>query len=75
MSITVLTQPMCGPCTQVKKFLTNRGIEFEERDVTADEEARNLLLSLGHTGTPVVIAGDDHWKGIDLAKMRELAAA
>lgn len=75
MSVTVLSQPMCAPCTQVKKFLTTRGIEFVERDVTVDDEARELLLSLGHTGTPVIIAGDDHWKGIDLVKMRELAAA
>lgn len=68
----VLSQPGCRPCAGVKSWLTNNGIDFVEKDVTQDTEALDTMIALGYKGTPVIIAGDQHWQGVDMDKMASL---
>ena len=68
----ILSQPGCRPCAGVKTWFKNNGVDFVERDVTEDEDALNLLTSLGYAGTPVIIAGDTHWQGVQPDKMASL---
>ena len=70
--VTVFSQPNCVPCRKVKAWLDNKGVDYIERDVTADAEAFNDLKNMGYNTTPVVVAGSDHWAGINLPKMKEL---
>lgn len=53
--IVLYTQPGCAPCEQVKAFLTQRGADFEVRDVSADAQALAELTELGYLATPVTI--------------------
>lgn len=73
MSVTVFSRPGCVPCTRVKSWFDTKGIEYEERNVYEDEEALNTITNLGYSGVPVILAGDQHWSGINLEKMKELA--
>lgn len=40
------------------KYATKNNIEHEYVDVSIDVEARNFILSLGHTELPVVVKAD-----------------
>ena len=69
-AITVYSKPNCQPCTAVKRWLTNAGVEFQELDAMEHVE---LLGSMGYRGAPVVVAGDMHFQGFDpnmLAKLK-----
>lgn len=58
MAITVYTTPTCQQCKTTKKYLKRRGVEFNEVDITKDEEARQHILEQGFTQAPVVDLGD-----------------
>jgi len=42
-------------CKRTKEFLSQQGIEFEERDVSKDEAALDELQQLGLMTTPVTL--------------------
>ena len=71
-NVTVFTQPNCAPCRSVKKWLTDKGVDFVERDVTVDSEALTTIGMLGYAGTPVIQTESDSWIGVNLSKMKEL---
>jgi glutaredoxin len=61
----------------VKGYLSQKGIAFEVRDITADETAQNELIEMGFQAIPVIKIGNQppilgaDYKKIDTA----LAAA
>lgn len=73
--LIVYSQPNCNPCKQVKSWLSGKGIEYKEVDVTQDVDAFNRLKSLGYQITPVIETPTDHWSGVNLQKMKELVNA
>jgi glutaredoxin-like protein NrdH len=72
MNVTVYTKPDCPPCNATKQYLTRDGIEFTEVDLTNNEDAYNLVTSLGHKYTPVVVSGSTHWSGFRPDKIASL---
>jgi len=73
MSITVYTKPSCVQCNATYRALDAKGIEYEVRDLSQDEDALEYTKSLGHMQAPVVVAGEDHWSGFRPDKIAELA--
>lgn len=73
MPITVFTTKDCAYCPMVKKFLTLKGVEFEEWDVTDDGNMREILRhNTGYSTVPVTT--DDEtwivgWKPAELMKL------
>jgi glutaredoxin len=59
----------------VKEFLSQRGVEFTERDVTQDEAALAELEELGVLTTPVTLIGEQVIVGFDPAKLEQLLRA
>lgn len=51
MTLILYTMPQCPMCKEVKKFLEDLGIPFEERDA---REYANYLLSQGFMTVPLV---------------------
>lgn len=74
MTVLVYTKPSCVQCEQTQRWLTSKGIPFETRDVTLNQEAREYVLGLGYLGAPVVVAGTEHWSGFRLDRLKALAA-
>ena len=64
MSIKVYSAgPSCQQCTAVKRWMTKRGIQFEE--VPASDYV-DMLQELGYSQAPVVIVDDTiHFYGFD----------
>jgi len=44
--IVIYTTPWCGDCRAAKKFLTGRGIPFEEIDIERHPEAAEIVMKL-----------------------------
>jgi glutaredoxin-like protein NrdH len=79
VNVLVLTKPNCQPCNGTKRALRAYGIEFDEVDITVDEEKRAWAMELGHLQAPVVIITDefaevtDHWSGLRPDRIKEYA--
>jgi glutaredoxin 3 len=53
--IIVYSTPTCPYCNLVKDYLNQKGIEFEEKDVSKDREAaREMIKKSGEMGVPQV---------------------
>ena len=51
--ITVYSTPMCPWCNVMKEFLKEKGIEFEEIDVSKDQtKAQEMIEKSGQMGVP-----------------------
>ena len=59
-------------CDRVKEFLSQKGIEFTERDVTVDELAIAELEELGYLTTPVTVIDGEAVVGFDRERLDEL---
>lgn len=70
--VTIFTSPTCHFCKAAKAYMTENNIEFIERDVTQDAEARQDLLSKGYRGVPIIRVDDQDIVGFDQAKLDEL---
>ena len=73
--IIVFTQPDCPPCRSVKVYLEEKGLEFEERDVTADQEAvRELVETYQSRSTPTIVIGENVMIGFDPEELDQILA-
>jgi len=73
MTITVYTTPTCGYCHQVKRYLSDRGFSYNERDVSIDREAaEEMVRTTGQMGVPVIAIGSDVVVGFDRNKLEQL---
>jgi glutaredoxin 3 len=53
--IIVYSTPACPYCNLVKDYLNQKGIEFEEKDVSKDREAaREMIKRSGEMGVPQI---------------------
>lgn len=58
--ITVYTTIPCGYCTRVKALLDQRGLAYEEINLSRDADGRNQLLQrTGMLTFPQVFVGDE----------------
>lgn len=70
--VTVYTSNTCPYCTMAKDYLKDREVEFEEKNVQTDKEARQELMAMGYTGVPVICVDDEQIVGFDKARLDEL---
>jgi glutaredoxin-like YruB-family protein len=71
--VKIYTTPTCPFCFMAKEYLKNRGIEFEEIDVSKDEEkAREMIEKSGQMGVPVIEIDGQIVVGFDKEKIDEL---
>lgn len=71
--IKVYSKPNCMQCAFTKKFLTENGLQFEERDVFESEKFKDEVVELGFTSLPVVVAdGHEPFSGYRPDKLDEL---
>lgn len=70
--VKVYTSNTCPYCTLAKSYLDEKGVEYTERNVQTDKEARKELMSMGHMGVPVIIINGEEIVGFDKDKMDAL---
>ncbi|MBI4743246.1 MAG: glutaredoxin family protein [Actinobacteria bacterium] len=71
--IKVYTTPTCSYCVQVKNFLSERGIVYEEKNVAVDLDARQEMVDLsGQMGVPVIKIDSEIIVGFNREKLEQL---
>jgi glutaredoxin-like protein NrdH len=57
-----------------KRMLDKLEIDYDTVDITQDQEALDMVLSMGFKSAPVVITESDAWAGFQPDKINSLAA-
>lgn len=65
----VYTKDLCGRCQFLKQWLTMKQIDFEEINISHDEEARQFLLDSGRKALPQVMIDE---KFIDFVEFNDI---
>tara|TARA_Y100000034_G_C6823153_1_gene370943 strand:+ start:135 stop:362 length:228 start_codon:yes stop_codon:yes gene_type:complete len=66
MSVTVYSTSTCPWCKKVKEFLTEKKVEFADKDVSEDQEAQKEMIDKsGQMGVPVIVIKDKVIVGFD----------
>lgn len=73
MTVTVYSKSPCVQCEATYRALEQRHIDYEKRDLDADEEALQEVIAMGHMQAPVVVADGEHWSGFRPDKIENLA--
>jgi glutaredoxin-like protein NrdH len=58
-------------CGQVKEYLSQKQIQFDDRDITKDPSALLELRKIGFMTSPVTVVGDKVIIGFDVPKLDE----
>lgn len=71
---TVYTKPACVQCDMTKRYLDKAGVEYNTVDITQDSDALDMIMGMGFSSAPVVIAANGSWAGFQPDRLSELAA-
>lgn len=71
-NVIVYTSSTCPYCTLAKNYLSEKGIEYTEKNVQTDKEARKELMAMGHMGVPVLVVDGEEIVGFDKDKLDDL---
>jgi glutaredoxin-like YruB-family protein len=73
LKVVIFTQPDCPPCQVVKLFLEEKGVVFEERDISLDPSAaRELTDQYNSHSTPTLVIGEEVMIGFDPERLDEI---
>ena len=61
-------------CDRVKEYLSQKQIQYDDRDITKEPSAISELQKLGFMTTPVTVVGDKVIVGFDETKLDEALA-
>ena len=64
--VTIYSSPFCGFCHAAKRLLTQKGVSFDEIDVTTQPGARQEMMEkAGRHTVPQIWIGETHVGGCD----------
>ena len=64
--IDIYTRAFCGYCAAARKLLKNKGVDFNEIDVTMNQELRKEMVERsGRKTVPQIFIGGRHVGGYD----------
>ena len=64
--MTIYSTQWCPYCVAAKRFLTEKGVPWEEIDLTEDDDARAALVERsGRRTVPQIYVGPEHIGGYD----------
>jgi glutaredoxin 3 len=70
MNIKIYSTPTCPYCIKAKKYLGEKGIAFENIDVSSNEGGLQEMIKLsGQMGVPVIVIDGDVTVGFDQPKI------
>jgi len=71
--VRIYTTTYCGFCSRAKDFLRNKGVAYEEIDVTSDDAMREKLVELTERRTvPQIFIGEQPIGGYtDMVKLEQ----
>lgn len=70
-SVKVYSMPGCSYCKNVKAYLTEHNIAFEEIDLETNKIGQAFMDSRGYTALPVTVIGDKEISGYRLEEIKK----
>jgi glutaredoxin 3 len=71
--VIIYTTPTCVYCKAAKEFFAEHNVEYEEKDVVQDEQAREAMIQKsGQLGVPVIDVNGEIVIGFNKAKLTSL---
>lgn len=64
-NVIVYTSTNCPHCRQVKSFLNDKGVQFEERNIEQNEDFAQQVWDMGLRAVPVTVIGDKRIVGMN----------
>ncbi|SCG81754.1 glutaredoxin [Proteiniborus sp. DW1] len=71
-NVTIYTSNTCPHCVSAKQYLSEKGINYTEKNVQTDPSARKELIQKGIMSVPVIVVDGQDIVGFDKAKLEEL---
>lgn len=72
-NVTIYTTPTCGFCHMAKNWMKEKGINYDEIDVSTDPSAAQEMVSKsGQMGVPVIDVDGDITVGFDRPKLEHV---
>ncbi|MCL4392028.1 NrdH-redoxin [Patescibacteria group bacterium] len=72
-NVTIYTTPTCVFCRMAKAFFRSHNVEYVEKDVAKDLQARqDMVTKSGQLGVPVIDVGGQIVVGFDQATLAKL---
>jgi glutaredoxin 3 len=69
-SVVVYSSPTCAFCRMAMDYLTEKGVDYIEKDISVDQDAlRYVLEKVGQAVTPIITIGDQNIVGFDRPKI------
>ena len=71
--VIIYTTPTCQYCKLAKAYFQEKGVEYEEKDVLTDLQARKEMIEKsGQLGVPVITIGNNVVIGFDKHTLEHL---
>lgn len=71
MKAIIYTTKTCAYCPMVKKYLTSKGVEFEERNAEDPEVGEEALRISGAMTVPITVIGSSVIVGWNVSQLAE----
>lgn len=70
MTVEIYTRTTCAPCKMMKAYMTNKNIDYVERDVDADPSLIDKVIQLsGRMMVPVTVVGEKVISGFNIGAL------
>ncbi|SFL94812.1 Glutaredoxin [Paenibacillus sp. 1_12] len=73
-NVIVYTGNHCPYCTQLKKYLTEQNVVFEERNVETNDQYADELQNMGMSSIPVTVIGEHRILGMNTTRIKKALA-
>lgn len=73
MTIKIYSTPTCPYCNMAKKMMDDKGVEYQNLDVSKDREmAKEMIIKSGQRSVPVIDIDGEIIIGFDKARLEQL---
>ena len=72
--VTLYSTSRCAHCRQLKAWLKQRGLRFQEFDIERNQRAFKDFPRLGVRGVPALLVGQQRLDGFDPKRLEKLFA-
>lgn len=72
--IKIYTSNTCGYCHAAMDYFNEKGLEYEEHNISIDKDAKKELIKMGYMGVPIIFIGDEIIEGFNREKIENALA-
>jgi glutaredoxin-like protein NrdH len=73
-NVIVYSKNQCPYCQQLKKYLTEQNVAYEERNIDVNDAYGEELHNLGIMSLPLTVIGEHKILGMNVTKLKKALA-